>query len=141
MSKELESFNIFKTWYVLKMADGNQHLLRDNEKEMLDTIEQALKEYATLNEELGVALSLNECQNVQEWISLMKKKLKDKADQDRALKLIIEKGVDMELLKKCGNAVSYNSNVYAPQTLKIDDYVFLKEFVSKYGAGGDQDGR
>ncbi len=58
--------------------------------------------------------------------------LKDKEDQDRALKLIIEKGVDMELLKKCGNAVSYNSNVYAPQTLKIDDFVFLKEFVSKY---------
>lgn len=63
---------------------------------------------------------------------LIEKELKDKADQDRALKLIIEKGVDMELLKKCGNAVSYNSNVYAPQTLKIDDFVFLKEFSSKY---------
>lgn len=70
---------------------------------------------------------------------LIEKELKDKEDQDRdrALKLIIEKGVDMELFKKCGNAVSYNSNVYAPQTLKIDDFVFLKEFVSKYGAGDD----
>ena len=72
-----------------------------------------------------------------EDLDTIEKELKDKADQDRALKLIIEKGVDMELLKKCGNAVSYNSNVYAPQTLKIDDFVFLKEFVSKYGTGGD----
>lgn len=70
-------------------------------------------------------------------LNIIEQALKEKEDQDRALKLIIEKGVDMELLKKCGNAVSYNSNVYAPQTLKIDDYVFLKEFVSKYGAGGD----
>lgn len=49
MSKELtplEAFDTLKTWYVLKMADGNQYLLRDNEKEMLDTIEKALEEKA-----------------------------------------------------------------------------------------------
>lgn len=41
-NKFLEQFNKLKTWYVLKMAEGNEHLLRGDEKEMFNTIEKAL---------------------------------------------------------------------------------------------------
>lgn len=98
---------------------------------------KALEELEKAKNRNGLPLNQRFAPVTEKEIAIIEQELKDKADQDRALKLIIEKGVDMELFKKCGNAVSYNSNVYASQTLKIDDYVFLKEFVSKYGAGGD----
>ncbi len=43
MSKTLEEFYKLKQWYVLKMVEGNEFLLRENEKEMLDIIETELK--------------------------------------------------------------------------------------------------
>ena len=93
---------------------------------------KALEELEKAKKRTGLPLNQEFAPVTEKEIAIIEQELKDKEDQDRALKLIIEKGVDMELFKKCGNAVSYNSNVYAPQTLKIDDYVFLKEFVSKY---------
>lgn len=43
MSKGLEQFDKLKTWYILKMVEGNELLLRNNEKEMLYTIGKELK--------------------------------------------------------------------------------------------------
>ena len=56
-----------------------------------------------------------------------------KSELEAVAKIIVEKDVDMGLLKKCGNAVSYNYNVYAPQTLKINEYELLKKFANEYG--------
>ena len=42
MNKVLEAFEKLKNWYVLKEANGNELLLRENEKEMLNLIKQAI---------------------------------------------------------------------------------------------------
>lgn len=81
-------------------------------------IEEELKDYATLYEELGVALSLNECQNVQEWISLMKKKLK-------TLEIIKNKEIDMAAFNDLPNLEEYN--YYCSPELTQEEYDLLRE--------------
>lgn len=50
MDKVLEAFKKFKTWYVLKEANGNELLLRKNEKEMFNLIESALNDYEKMKQ-------------------------------------------------------------------------------------------
>ena len=83
-------------------------------------IEEELKDYATLHEELGVALSLNGCQNVQDWISMMKKKL-------NALEVLKNKEVDVKAFKDLSNLEEYN--YYCSPELTSDEYDLLKEIL------------
>ena len=46
-----------------------------DKNECCDIIEDTLKEYYQLREELNKALNLNQCQTVEEWVTLMQKKL------------------------------------------------------------------
>ena len=46
-----------------------------DKNECCDIIENELKEYYQLREELNKALNLNKCQTLKEWVTLMQKKL------------------------------------------------------------------
>ena len=49
----------------------------------------------------------------------------------RAFDIIVKKNIDLPLFKRCGNVVSYNSQVFAGQTLEIDEFDFLKGVLAK----------
>lgn len=85
-----------------------------------EVIKKELKDYATLCEELGVALSLYKCQNVQDWISMMKKKL-------NALEILKNKEVDVKAFKDLSNLEEYN--YYCSPELTSDEYDLLKEIL------------
>ena len=52
-------------------------------------------------------------------------------DKNRAFDIIVKKNVDLPLFKRCGNVVSYNSQVFASQTLTLDEFDFLKGVLAK----------
>ena len=52
-------------------------------------------------------------------------------DKNRAFDIIVKKNVDLPLFKRCGNVVSYNSQVFAGQTLELDEFDFLKGVLAK----------
>ena len=130
MSKGLEEFNKLKTWYILKMVEGNELLLRNNEKEMLSTIEKELKEGELAITYTHAIFDLFDNENNGDFI------IDIIAKQKKALGIIKKKEVDVKTFKHSCKICDYdfylkhNQNIMFGMTNELlteDEFYLLKE--------------
>ena len=150
MNKVLEAFEKLKNWYVLKEANGNELLLRENEKEMLNLIKQAivkaeenenyLDKYNALDSDFNRLVEnrnhwMDKCDNNQKTIEKLSDEIRRLKDTNRrnekklkALEIVNKKNVKIDILKYNSAVIFYNMAVFEKEDeLTKEEFDLLKE--------------